>query len=249
LTSEDMVKAAVIETKVIGDAIDRYASVREAHLNQLLRCMNESNAKDAWSYAAADSRSSMRATLGDALHDVRTPNIAALNVVMVGVDLEDKFHEGLAKCSTVGAAMDAIAVYKKELAQKKDALNAKWEEAARKAQDVMRDEQTVLAEIQKVMKEAVEAEAEGHKNRREEVRAWIKASADAVKLVGTVLPVPQVVKDLLEHLKQAAEAWEKMSGDLNARKARYEQYFSNNHASVLVMFKGAREDARDFLGK
>src|SRR5262245_2132110 len=119
LTSEDMVKAAVIETKVIGDAIDRYASVREAHLNQLLRCMNESNAKDAWSYAAADSRSSMRATLGDALHDVRTPNIAALNVVTIGVDLEDKFHEGLAKCSTVGAAMDAIAVYKKELAQKK----------------------------------------------------------------------------------------------------------------------------------
>lgn len=249
LTSEDMVKAAVIETKVIGDAIDRYATVREVHLNQLLRCMDESNAKDAWSNAVADSRSSMRATLGDALHDVKTPNIAALNVVTTGVDLEDKFHDGLAKCSAVGAAMDAIAVYKKELAQKKEALNTKWGETARRAQEIMRDEQTVLADIQKVMKEAVDAEAERHKNIREEIRTDIKAAADAAKLVGSVLPVPSIVKDALDQLKTAAETWEKMSGDLDARKARYEQYFSNDHTSVLVMFKGSREDARDFLDK
>ena len=120
---------------------------------------------------------------------------------------EDKLCDAVEKARPLGAAMDAIATYNKELSEKIDALKAKWEESQRLADAIMRDESTVIEELTAVMKQAVETQASLAMNRRETVRAWIKASADAASLVGSALPIPQPVKDLLKNAKEAADLW------------------------------------------
>jgi ElaB/YqjD/DUF883 family membrane-anchored ribosome-binding protein len=152
--------------------------------------------------------------------------------------------------------MDAIVRYNRELAEKTAALKAKWGESEKIASAIVRDEKTVVDEVAKVLKDAVDIEAPLHQNAREKFRDWVKTAKDALKLIAAGaaivkgIPVPpEVLKDPLEKGDEFLDPWRKMAGDLEARKARYADYFSHDHESLLVMFKGTRADAQDFLDK
>lgn len=247
LTSEDMVKAAVIETKAIGDAIDRYAIVREVHFNQLLRCMDETECEKTWSDAVADARSSMHATFGDALHDVKTPNIAALNVVMIGANLEEKFYDALAKTSVVGAAVDFIAIYRKEVTQKSEALGAKWAELRERAEAIGVDEEKELEGLENDLKVAADKAAYANRSAAERAVDLASTLGKAKK----VLPkgVPEIVKNLIEILGTGTDVIKKMNDSITTRRERYMDYFQRDHASLAVVFTDTRRDAKEFVDK
>ncbi len=238
------------EKAAVLDAIERFGNGRASRLERLANVVDlKGDAEKRWESEATLLRSDMHSTLADALRNVKTPTMLGLRIVTGATLEEDKLCDAVEKARPVAAAMDAIVTYNKELSEKIDALKAKWEESQRLAEAIMRDESTVIEELTAVMKQAVEAQASLAMNRRETVRAWIKASADAASLVGSALPIPQPVKDLLKNAKEAADLWEKLAADLPARKARYEAYFQRDHTSLLVMFSGTRQDAQDFLDK
>jgi hypothetical protein len=255
----DEATARDVERRTLLEAIELWGSARAQRLGKLAEIVEALNGSAAKNYEPEVTavRTEMRTLFADCLRNVKTPTILGLKIVAGGQQEEEKFCDALEAARQVATAMDAIFVYEVELGAKTVALTAKWNETEKIAAAILRDEQTVLDEIEKVIEQAIVAQAERHRNRRELARAWVKDAKDAVKLVATGVAIaggvpPDVIstgQDVLEKGGEITEAWEKMSGDLEARKARYRDYFTHDHESLLVMFAGAREDARDFLNK
>lgn len=252
MSSQDA-DTARAETDAMNAAIDRYASVRAAHLAQLLRSMDEAECERTWSDAVADAAASMHATFGDALHAVRTtPNIAALNVVGIGTDLEDKFYAALAKTTTVGVAVDFIAAYRKEVTQKSEALTAKWAELRRHAEEIEIDEEKELESVEGDLKEAADKAAYAN-------RSVAERTIDMASLLGKVkkegVPpgalegIPSSVKNTISAVQAVVDVIKKMNDSLKTRRERYMGYFERDHASLAVIFTDTRHDAKEFVDK
>lgn len=175
------------EKKVVLEAIERWASARASRLTRLAEIAESTNGsaeKDFDSEAAA-ARGDMVSMFADCLRtsDVKTPTMLGLKIVVGGATEEERFYAALVACKAVATAIDAIGRYNRELAEKTDALKAKWAESEKYASAIMRDEHQALDEIERVKKEAIATQGDRHMNRREKFRAWVKASKDALALV------------------------------------------------------------------
>jgi hypothetical protein len=255
----DEATAREVEKRTVLEAIEHWCSARNQRLGRLAEIVEtlNGNAEHDFVPEAASVRADMHALFADCLRNVPAPTMLGLRIVTGAQLEEEKFCDALEAARPVAAAMDAICAYNAELEAKTNALTAKWRETAQIAAAILRDEAQVLEEIQKVIEEAINVQAERILNRREKFRAWVKAAKDALQavtlgaaIVGGVPPeVISAGKEVLDKGNEIAEGWGKMSGDLEARKARYQDYFTHDHASLLVMFKDTRQDARDFLDK
>jgi hypothetical protein len=241
---------AAAEEKAMLDALDWWGPARSARMERLANAMNfDGNAYKSWQSEAPGLRSEMRSLFADCLRNVKTPTIAALAVVQGAVLAEEKLCEAFERGEWIGTAFDAIALYNKQLDEKMDALEAKWDWIEDDAENIMRDEQAVLNEIRDVVAAAIERQASLRMNWREKFREWSKAGTDGIdvagKMTGSVLI--DAVNYVLAGLKTSAEAWSAFAADFELRKARYEAYFREDHNSLLIMFADARRDARAFV--
>ncbi|HMI52048.1 MAG TPA: hypothetical protein VK525_11080 [Candidatus Saccharimonadales bacterium] len=250
----DEATARSSEQKAVKDALARYDAIRSVHFDRFVKILDDRDAAGAWETEASESRNSLHQTFGDAFHDVKTPTMLGLKIVVGGSEEEDKFYDTLVAAKSAGAAMDAIAIYKQQLTEKTDALKSKWDETSKIAAEIMRDEDTVSAEIVSVLNDAISRAADKHKNMRELARNFVEKCSQAMAIAATVAavaggasPFPSEIKDIVDRTKEVTEVWGHFSADMDKRKAAYLQYFTSDHASLLVMFKGAREDAKKFL--
>ncbi|HEX5132949.1 MAG TPA: hypothetical protein VFX92_10735, partial [Candidatus Krumholzibacteria bacterium] len=239
-----------VDAKAIFDGLEWWGPARSARMERLANAMNfDGNAYKSWQSEAPGLRSEMRSLFADCLRNVQTPTVAALAIVQGAVLAEEKLCEAFERGEWIGTAFDAIALYNKQLDEKMDALEAKWDRIEDDAEEIMRDEQAVLNEIRDVVAAAIERQASLRMNWREKFREWAKAGTDGIdvagKMTGSVLI--DTVNYVLAGLKTSAEAWAAFAADFELRKARYEAYFREDHNSLLIMFADARRDARAFV--
>lgn len=119
----------------IKAAIQAYGEARSRLFERLIQILSDPAADKVqmglWFLTVSELRDELARTLGNAVHDVKTPSLVGLAFLTKVQTDEVRFYDALARAQAAAASRDYIAKYRKDVEDKTQALDTKWSELMR----------------------------------------------------------------------------------------------------------------------
>jgi hypothetical protein len=259
LPGDQLARFEITERGAFAKAVEAWSSDHRRLYEDLVKLIEatspDSNQDQAWA-DRVDRGSGFESTLGAVIQSTQgVPTATAISFSIRTSMAERKRLELLKNARKVAACRDAVASYRKTVADKISVLEVKWEELKTKHKDFDKQEQEVHAEIVKMLEEAVEKGAREHQSRKEKIVGW---GVVASKFVGGVVTgviaskagvPPEVIEIPAEGAKIEAERWLDMNRQLLERQRKFRDLFQRELSTTLVTFGPIRRDTQDFVEK
>ena len=252
---------AEAERYAMKSGIERWASARDRILEDLANiAANEdpgSRTVDTWRSRVSSWSSEWSGSVVSAESGISDATSAVfLWSQKLGVE-EAKFFEYLAKAEVVADTRDFVSGWRKEIERKTADLEESWSKLTEAHQSFGGLEMEAIKELEKIAEETATLIASQNKQIGERVAAGIKLGTSVAKgalpalaaLGGPQLndAAGQAGDMIIEVLEKGAEAFEAKYGSMESNIQKYQAAMRADRDSVLVMFKGFREQTEQFV--
>jgi len=241
------------EIEPVKAAIVEYGRRRERALTACFDVFSHTepgdDAGDKWARAVSEARASVSA-LDEGLRDLKAAARPAGDFVKTLKEEESAFYACLDKVRPAAEAAETLCSQALLIAEKANALDAKWEKLTEGTNSFHEKEKGIVDEIQRLMADAAGEAARKNASLKEKVAlvlTFAQKTNDFASSGGPTDVFGPEFNHTLSLLGQLAEYW---TGCRNNLSMRFEEYLSIlrfDRSTILPMFGDFHKDAEEFV--